>query len=252
MAARELARISHQVSTAAAHLRGLARDLFLRALGVASATPALPSVEIARKTAEMRGLATCPGEKCELEIPIQRLPEAVDLPLPQAATAGAAGVDLAAALAEDLVLAPGARALIPTGFAIALPEGYEAQVRPRSGLALKHGIFLPNAPGTIDSDYRGEIRVIMQNAGSEAFRIRRGDRIAQLVVAPVVRPTWREVPELVHTPRAAGGFGHTGVSMEAGQQNFRAARSARATGEESAERNSDADHAEQNLREVPA
>jgi dUTP pyrophosphatase len=108
------------------------------------------------------------------------------------------------------VLAPGERALVPTGFAIGLPEGFEAQVRPRSGLALRHGIVLPNAPGTIDADYRGELQVIALNAGSEPFAIQRGDRIAQLVVAPVVRVAFDEVPALDDTERGTGGFGHTG------------------------------------------
>jgi dUTP pyrophosphatase len=110
----------------------------------------------------------------------------------------------------ELVLAPGARALVPTGVSIALPEGYEAQVRPRSGLALRHGIVLPNAPGTIDSDYRGEVKVILCNLGDEAFTLRRGDRIAQLVIAPVVRAEWDLRPALDETPRGGGGFGHTG------------------------------------------
>ena len=134
------------------------------------------------------------------------------MPVPAPATAAAAGCDLAAAVDDELVLAPGQRALVPTGFAIALPEGYEAQVRPRSGLALRHGIVLPNAPGTIDADYRGEIGVIVMNAGSEPFRIQRGDRIAQLVVAPVASVAWDEVDELDDTTRGAGGFGHTGRS----------------------------------------
>jgi dUTP pyrophosphatase len=141
---------------------------------------------------------------------LKRLPHADGLPLPAAATAGSAGVDLAAAIGEELTLAPGARALIPTGFAIALPRGFEAQVRPRSGLALRHGILVPNAPGTIDSDYRGELQVIVLNAGDEPFLIKRGDRIAQLVVAPVVRVAWQEVAELDPTARGDGGFGHSG------------------------------------------
>ena len=110
------------------------------------------------------------------------------------------------------MLAPGARELVPTGFAIAVPPGCEAQVRPRSGLALRHGIVLPNAPGTIDSDYRGEVRVILQNTGDEPFTIRRGDRIAQLVLAPVLAPHWDEVDDLEETARGQGGFGHTGVA----------------------------------------
>ncbi len=145
-----------------------------------------------------------------LRVPIARLPGGRDLPLPAPATAGAAGLDLMAAVEEDLVVEPGARALVPTGFAVALPAGFEGQVRPRSGLALHHGLLLPNAPGTIDADYRGEVKVLVLNAGREPFVIRRGDRIAQLVVAPVVGPVWDEVPELAPSPRGAGGFGHTG------------------------------------------
>jgi dUTP pyrophosphatase len=110
----------------------------------------------------------------------------------------------------DTVLAPGERRLVPTGVSIAVPTGYEAQVRPRSGLALKHGILLPNAPGTIDSDYRGELKVILQNAGDAAFTVRRGDRIAQLVIAPVAVAEWEERPDLDETGRGAGGFGHSG------------------------------------------
>jgi dUTP pyrophosphatase len=141
---------------------------------------------------------------------IQRLAHGEDLDLPAYATAGSAGCDLLAAVAEDLILAPGARALVPTGIAIALPPGTEAQVRPRSGLALRHGVTCLNAPGTIDSDYRGEIGVILVNHGAEAFRVVRGLRIAQLVVAPVARVAWAEVPALPHTARGAGGFGSTG------------------------------------------
>jgi dUTP pyrophosphatase len=123
---------------------------------------------------------------------------------------GSAGADLRAAVSQPLRLAPGARELVPSGFAIELPEGYEAQVRPRSGLALKHGISLPNAPGTIDADYRGEIKVILINLGSEPFTVERGDRIAQLVVAPVTRVAYVEVEEIDGSDRGAGGFGHTG------------------------------------------
>ena len=141
---------------------------------------------------------------------VSRLPGARDLPLPRYATEGSAGADLFAAVEGDLCLAPGTRALVPTGIRIALPEGYEAQVRPRSGLALRHGVTLPNAPGTIDSDYRGELQVLIWNAGSEPFAIRRGDRIAQLVVAPVSRAEWVEAAELEASTRGAGGFGSTG------------------------------------------
>jgi dUTP pyrophosphatase len=141
---------------------------------------------------------------------ITRLRGARDLPLPARATPGSAGFDLHAALEKDLVLAPGERALVPTGFAIAVPAGYEVQVRPRSGLALRHGIVLPNAPGTIDPDYRGEVRVILMNAGHEPYTLRRGDRVAQLVVAPVAAAVFEEVDSLEETERGSGGFGHTG------------------------------------------
>ena len=145
-----------------------------------------------------------------LHVAVTRLPGAGDLPLPARATPGSAGVDLHAALDEDLVLEPGARALVPTGFALAIPEGYEGQVRPRSGLALRHGIVLPNAPGTIDSDYRGEVKIILLNAGREPFRVQRGDRVAQLVVTPVCRVEWGEVETLPASERGASGFGSSG------------------------------------------
>jgi deoxyuridine 5'-triphosphate nucleotidohydrolase len=141
---------------------------------------------------------------------VRRLPHNQDLPLPGYATDGAAGMDLVAAVAEPVVIAPGQRVLIPTGLAIALPAGYELQVRPRSGLALRHGIVLPNSPGTIDEDYRGEIQVIVLNTGSEPFTVERGARIAQAVLAPVVRAAWHEVADLDSTARNAGGFGSTG------------------------------------------
>lgn len=143
-------------------------------------------------------------------IRVRRLPHADGLPLPGYASAGAAGMDLLAAVAETLVLAPGARALVPTGLAIALPPGHELQIRPRSGLALKHGILVPNSPGTIDEDYRGELQVIVLNAGTEPFEIERGARIAQAVLSPVLRAAWEEVEALDETPRAGGGFGSTG------------------------------------------
>ena len=145
-----------------------------------------------------------------VQVGLLRQPGGEDLPLPEPATAGSAGVDLRAAVPNDLVIAPGERVLVPSGFAIELPEGYEAQVRPRSGLALRHGITLPNAPGTIDSDYRGEIKVILMNLGDEDFTLERGDRIAQLVVAPVSEIAWRVVENLGETQRSDGGFGHTG------------------------------------------
>jgi dUTP pyrophosphatase len=145
-----------------------------------------------------------------VRIRVQRLPGAEDLPIPEPATSGSAGIDLCAAIVGERVIAAGARELVPTGFAIALPSGYEGQIRPRSGLALHHGITIPNAPGTIDSDYRGEIQVILMNLGAAPFALRRGDRIAQLVVARVERTAWIEVDSLDETGRGDGGFGHTG------------------------------------------
>jgi dUTP pyrophosphatase len=136
-----------------------------------------------------------------------------DLPLPEPATAHSAGADLRAAVEGELTLAPGARLAVPTGFALAIPPGYEGQVRGRSGAALRHGITLPNAPGTIDSDYRGEVHVILQNTGDASFVVRRGDRIAQLVISPVAHATFHEVEnegDLGPTARGSGGFGHTG------------------------------------------
>lgn len=143
-----------------------------------------------------------------------RLPHGADLPPPAYESAGAAGMDLRAALGpgETTVLAPGARALMPTALSLQLPEGFEAQVRPRSGLAARHGVTVLNAPGTVDSDYRGEVKVILVNHGQEPFSIRHGDRIAQLVIAPVTRATLVEVAALDRTERGAGGFGSTGVS----------------------------------------
>ena len=144
-----------------------------------------------------------------VDIAVKRLDHASGLPLPSYETAGSAGMDVRAA--EDLTIAPGERGLVGTGLAFAIPEGYEIQVRPRSGLALKKGISIPNSPGTIDSDYRGELRVILLNHGESDFIIERGDRIAQIVVAPVQRGTLVEVAELDETPRGSGGFGSTGV-----------------------------------------
>ena len=144
-------------------------------------------------------------------IRVTRLPHAEGLPLPGYATDGAAGMDLLAAVAAPLVIPPGGRALVPTGLRIALPPGHELQVRPRSGLALKHGILLPNSPGTIDEDYRGELQVILLNAGTEPFAVERGMRIAQAVLAPVTRAAWEEVPALPGTARGEGGFGSTGT-----------------------------------------
>jgi dUTP pyrophosphatase len=143
-----------------------------------------------------------------IDIKVKRLPHGDGLPLPSYASGGAAGLDLVAA--ENLTLAPGARHAVATGFAIAIPDGYEVQVRPRSGLAFKHGVTCLNTPGTIDSDYRGEVKVILANLGGEAFEVRRGERIAQLVPAPVLRAVFMEVEDLDETTRGAGGFGSTG------------------------------------------
>lgn len=137
-------------------------------------------------------------------------PHGAGLPLPQYETDLAAGMDLRAALDDPVILLPGERKLVPTGLRIALPPGFEAQVRPRSGLALRHGVTLVNTPGTIDADYRGEIKVLMINHGEEPFVLKRGERIAQLVIAPVARAKWRAVGQLDDTARGAGGFGHTG------------------------------------------
>ncbi|MDP2151344.1 MAG: dUTP diphosphatase [Parvibaculum sp.] len=147
-------------------------------------------------------------------IPITRLPHAEGIPLPAYETALAAGMDLRAAVPdhEPLILKPMSRAMVPTGLAFAVPAGFEAQVRPRSGLAAKAGITCLNTPGTIDADYRGEVKVILINLGEEDFVIRRGDRIAQLVIAPVASATWREVESLETTERGAGGFGSTGAA----------------------------------------
>lgn len=146
----------------------------------------------------------------DVEIAVEILPHGVGLPLPAYATAGAAGMDVVAALADDLILAPAARAAVPTGLRLAIPAGFEVQVRPRSGLALNHGITVANAPGTIDSDYRGELKIILINLGDAPFTVTRAMRIAQLVVAPVTRGVWHEVAGLDATERGTGGFGSTG------------------------------------------
>ena len=143
-----------------------------------------------------------------IQVQVKRLAHSAGLPLPAYATSGAAGMDVVSA--EDVTIAPGARHAVATGLALAIPQGFEIQVRPRSGLALKHGITVPNTPGTIDSDYRGELKVILINHGDEPFAIQRGDRVAQLVLAPVVQATWDEVAELDSTTRGEGGFGSTG------------------------------------------
>jgi dUTP pyrophosphatase len=143
-------------------------------------------------------------------VPVRVLPHGEGLPLPRYASEGAAGCDLHAAVHEPVLLEPGERAAVPTGIALAIPEGFEGQVRARSGLALRHGIACVNAPGTIDSDYRGEVKVILGNLGREPFEIRRGDRIAQVVFTPVVRAEIQRVDELPDSERGPGGFGSTG------------------------------------------
>ncbi len=149
----------------------------------------------------------------EVAVPVQRLPHGRDLPLPEYQTAGAAGLDLQAAIAdgEEVVLAPGTREMIPTGLAIALPHGYEAQIRPRSGLAAKNGVTVINSPGTVDCDYRGEVKVVLINHGQEALVITRGMRIAQMIIAPVTRGIFEEHESLSETERGAGGHGSTGT-----------------------------------------
>ena len=153
---------------------------------------------------------TADDDVLPLAVPVVRLAHAEGLDLPRHATAESAGMDLLAAVPADLTLKPGARELIPTGIAIALPRGFEAQVRPRSGLALRHGVTVLNSPGTVDADYRGEIGVILVNLGRDPFTVARGERIAQLVVAPVTRVTWDERESLEDSGRGAGGFGSTG------------------------------------------
>jgi len=150
------------------------------------------------------------GAMSDVAIQVVRLPHAEGLALPAYATEGAAGMDLLAAVTAPLLIPPGGRALVPTGLCIALPAGFELQVRPRSGLALKNGIMLANSPGTIDEDYRGELGIIVLNGGEAPFTVERGMRIAQAVVAPVTRAVWQEVPALPATARGAGGFGSTG------------------------------------------
>ncbi len=151
-------------------------------------------------------------EVAAVRVEITRVnPSTSDIPLPSYATSHSAGMDLCAAVETPVTMRPGETVLIPTGFVIALPEGYEAQVRPRSGLALKHQITILNAPGTIDADYRGEVKVILSNFGKQDFIVNRGDRIAQMVVAPYTRARWEEKGDLTETTRGAGGFGHTGV-----------------------------------------
>jgi len=149
-------------------------------------------------------------EVIEVIVQVQRLEGNEDLPLPSYMTSHSAGMDLRAAVKEEVVLKPGARALIPTGLRVAIPVGYEGQIRPRSGLALRHGLTMLNTPGTIDADYRGEVQIIVANLGEETFTIRRGERIAQLVISPVARANLQVVEKLEETSRGDGGFGHTG------------------------------------------
>jgi dUTP pyrophosphatase len=147
-----------------------------------------------------------------MKVRVRRLPGATDLPLPASASSGSSGLDLRAAIAGEMVVEPGERVRVPTGLVIEVPPGWEGQIRPRSGLALQHGISLPNSPGTIDSDYRGEVAVLLINLGARPFRLQRGDRIAQLVLARVEPIEWEEAELLDGTSRGEGGFGSTGVS----------------------------------------
>ncbi len=149
-----------------------------------------------------------------LTIPLALLPHAADLPLPAYATPDSAGMDLLAAVKDEIVIPPGQWALVPTGITMQLPQGYEAQVRPRSGLAFKHGVTVLNAPGTIDADYRGEVGVLLINHGREAFTVGRGMRIAQLIIAPYTRATWQQVESLEESARGQGGFGSTGIKAQ--------------------------------------
>jgi len=149
--------------------------------------------------------------KSRITVRIKRLPGSRELPLPAPASAGSSGVDILACVEEDIEIRPGESVLIPTGLCAQIPRGYEAQVRPRSGLALRHGITILNSPGTIDSDYRGEIGVILINHGRDGYTIQRGDRIAQLVFSPVCEPVFEQVDDLKDTGRGSGGFGHTGI-----------------------------------------
>ena len=151
----------------------------------------------------------------DVTVPLKRLPHGADFPLPEYATALSAGVDLIAAVAATVALEPGARTIIPTGIAIQLPAGFEAQVRPRSGLAAKHGVTILNSPGTIDADYRGEVGVVLINHGAETFPVERGMRIAQMIVAPVAVAVWQEVGNLDDTQRGGDGFGSTGTESAA-------------------------------------
>lgn len=149
-----------------------------------------------------------------VNVNLVKLPHGADLPLPAYATEHSAGMDLLAAVAADVTIAPGKRALIPTGISIALPEGYEAQVRPRSGLALKNGVTVLNSPGTVDADYRGEVGVVLINHGDEPFVVTRGMRIAQMIIAAYARAQWQQTESLAESERGAGGFGSTGVNSQ--------------------------------------
>lgn len=150
----------------------------------------------------------------QVQVRIVRLrAEDSDIPFPLYATEGSAGMDVCAAVDREMIIPPGETVLVPTGFAIELPRGYEAQIRPRSGLAIKHQIGILNSPGTIDSDYRGEVKIILTNFGKQPFTIRRGDRIAQMVVSRYSRVVWEETDSLAHSARGAGGFGHSGISL---------------------------------------
>lgn len=146
-----------------------------------------------------------------MRLRLRRLAHGHGLPLPERASPGSAGLDLRAAVGERLTIAPGERQLVPTGFAVEVPAGWEAQVRPRSGLAWRHGLTVLNAPGTVDSDYRGELRILLVNLGGEPYSIERGERVAQLILAPTTEIEWEEVDELAPTDRGVGGFGSTGV-----------------------------------------
>ena len=159
-------------------------------------------------------LASSKMSENDVPVAVRRLPGSDDLALPAYETPQSAGLDLPAAIDDDLVLAPGARAMVPTGLAIALPDGYEAQIRARSGLAAKHGLTILNSPGTIDADYRGELKAIVINLGDEDFTITRGMRIAQMVIAPVTRIVWNPVEELPESHRGEGGFGSTGTERK--------------------------------------
>ncbi len=152
-----------------------------------------------------------PWPSSSLRVRVRRLDHAADLPLPAPASVGSSGSDLRAAIPDTITLEPGERALVPAGIQLEIPQGFEAQVRPRSGLALRHGVTLLNSPGTIDSDYRGEVGVILINFGQEPFTLRRGERMAQLVIQRVERAEWQEVEELAESDRGAGGFGSSGV-----------------------------------------